>query len=170
MKLKLACGNINKVHEWQKLLMYTQIDWYQVNLTEIQGTITEITSHKAKEAYNLLKCPCVVEDCSLFIDGMGDLPGPYIKHFESLGYNKIIRMVRNMGNSSARAVCSIGFHDGNQVHMFYGTLVGQIVPPRVGGFGWDAIFEVDGQTLAENKNRPTHRSMAIEALENYLIS
>ena len=52
------------------------------------------------------------------------------------------------------------------VKLFYGSVRGRIVEPRgAGGFGYDPIFEHDGQTLAEMspeaKNAISHRGHAL---------
>ncbi|MFB6309630.1 MAG: non-canonical purine NTP pyrophosphatase [Salinirussus sp.] len=56
--------------------------------------------------------------------------------------------------------------DGVPVKLFHGTVPGTIVAPRGdGGFGYDPIFEYDGQTFAEletdEKNAVSHRGRAL---------
>lgn len=56
--------------------------------------------------------------------------------------------------------------DDLPVKLFVGSVPGRIVPPRgKGGFGYDPIFEHDGQTFAEmsaeEKNAVSHRGRAL---------
>ena len=63
--------------------------------------------------------------------------------------------------------------DGGEV-VAEGELVGEIALARRGsaGFGYDAVFDVDGRTLAEmepqEKGRVSHRARAIVALSDAL--
>lgn len=72
------------------------------------------------------------------------------------------------------AAAAVGADDGDEpgdaetlpVKLFYGSVRGRIVEPRGdGGFGYDPIFEHDGQTLAEMspeaKNAVSHRGHAL---------
>lgn len=58
----------------------------KLDLLEIQGTIEEIATHKAKTAAEITGKAVIVEDTALEFVGLGGLPGPYIKWFlEKLG-------------------------------------------------------------------------------------
>lgn len=152
MKPVLVCGSESKVKEWKTVM---PVDWENHDLTEIQGTMEEIATDKVRRAFEIVKRPCVVEDCSLFI-GKSNVPGPYVKYFDN---DSILKLA--LGDASATAVCIVAYTDGKDVQLFKGQLEGRIVEPTTTGFAWDPIFQVDGQTLSENKNRETHRTRAI---------
>lgn len=142
------------------------IEKHYVDMVEIQGTSDEIVRHKIKEAYKEVQCPCIVEDVGLSFEGFNGLPGPYIKDFLTIGHDKLVEMAK-IGGGKAYAVCKVGYHDGQEIHVLEGRVDGRIVPPRGSGFGWDPIFEVNGKTFAEmsmaEKNKISHRAKAIEA-------
>ena len=55
-------------------------------------------------------------------------------------------------DKSAAAVCTFAYcgGPGEEVLLFQGRTQGKIVPARgPGTFGWDAVFEYEGQTYAE---------------------
>jgi XTP/dITP diphosphohydrolase len=65
-------------------------------------------------------------------------------------------------------------HPGGKVVTAEGVLEGRIAREErgSGGFGYDAVFEVDGRTLAEipvgQKNLISHRARALAALAELL--
>eukprot|EP00834_Sanchytrium_tribonematis_P008975 NODE_1331_length_1321_cov_1.197218.p1 type:complete len:170 gc:universal NODE_1331_length_1321_cov_1.197218:990-481(-) len=168
MTIKLVSGNSNKIKEWINMM---NVEPVKLDLKEIQGTNDEIVTFKCQEAFNQLKAPCIVEDVGLYIDGMNGLPGPYIKHFLPMGLDKLSAL-KDFGSGEAIAVCTIGYHDGTDIHIFKGETRGKIVCPRGSNFGWDPIFEVDGKTYGERsqeeKNQISHRKKAIMQLNKFL--
>ncbi|KAJ4306523.1 nucleoside triphosphate pyrophosphohydrolase ham1 [Collariella sp. IMI 366227] len=77
-------------------------------------------------------------------------------------------------DKSAKAVCTFGYSPGpgHEPILFQGITDGKIVPPRGPAFfGWDAIFEYEGQTYAEmdktEKNKVSHRGRALAKLQDW---
>jgi inosine triphosphate pyrophosphatase len=108
MRNRLILGNKNKLREVQEILGSDRLTNQKLDLLEIQGTIEEIATHKAKTAAEILGKPVIVEDTALEFCGLGGLPGPYIKWFlEKLGNQGreqcILRMntLRIVSNSRA---------------------------------------------------------------------
>ncbi len=158
----LITGNEDKVKEWSNLI---PIETQKIDFEEIQGTVEEIAQHKCRQAYDIVKKPCLVEDVALYIDGMNGLPGPYIKCFIPMGLEKLCKLAQ-FGNGTIEAICVICYHDGKTIHTIKGKTQGTLVPPRGNYFGWDPIFEYKGKTFGEmskdEKNKVSHRAKAIE--------
>ena len=73
-------GNKNKYEEAKQII--PEIIQKDIDLTEIQEIDPKIIiSYKLEEAKKLLSGNLVVEDTSLYIDGMNGLPGPLIRWF-----------------------------------------------------------------------------------------
>lgn len=150
-----------------------------VDIEEIQGTIEEVTIHKAKSAAALLDGPVLVEDTCLGFTAMNNLPGPYVKWFvKSIGLQGLVDMLYKFEDKSAQAVCTFGYCEGpgQEVKLFQGVTDGLIVEARGDQyFGWDAIFEPKGfeQTYAEMdkavKNSISHRFRALDKLRDFLL-
>jgi non-canonical purine NTP pyrophosphatase (RdgB/HAM1 family) len=129
----------------------------KINLDEIQSTdLDEIVTHKVKQAYDIAKCPVLVEDVALGFDVLGGLPGPFIKFFVEAddGLEKLCRMLDGFADRSARAQCMFGYYDGKDLQLIRGEISGTISqhPQGEGGFGWDKIFcpeGYEGRTRAE---------------------
>lgn len=61
-------------------------------------------------------------------------------------------MLSAYSDKSATAVCTFAYcgGPGEEALLFQGRTEGKIVPARgPGTFGWDAVFEYEGQTYAE---------------------
>ena len=106
---------------------------------------------------------------------MAALPDPLIKWF--------LTELKNEGlvqrkDRSALAEVKFGYHDGNECHIFTGSMKGSIaeVPRGELGFGWDPVFIPEGyfktwgeMTLEEQKETSMRR-IALSKLEDYLKS
>lgn len=151
----------------------------KLDIEEIQGSIDEVTIHKAKAAAELVGGPVLVEDTCLAFTALNDLPGPYIKWFvEAIGLKGLVDMLYKFEDKGAKAVCTFGYCEGpgKQVKLFQGVTHGNIVDSRgPQHFGWDSIFEPVGysQTFAEmdkeTKNSMSHRYKALDQVKTFLL-
>ncbi|KAK0635187.1 putative inosine triphosphate pyrophosphatase [Bombardia bombarda] len=167
-------GNANKLTEVKAILEPAiQVDSQELDLIEIQGTLEEVTLDKCRRAADLIQGPVLVEDTCLCFNALDGLPGPYIKWFmKSLGHQGLNNLLAAYTDKSAKAVCTFAYSPGpgHEPLLFQGITDGKIVPPRGPAFfGWDAIFEYEGETYAEmdkaKKNTVSHRFRALEKLQ-----
>lgn len=189
--ITFVTGNINKLKEVTAILAGSSssesskvgnyyISNKSLDLDEVQGTINEVTIHKAKSAAEIIGGPVLVEDTCLGFNAFNDLPGPYIKWFlKSIGLNGLVDMLYKFEDKGAKAICTFGFCEGPgaEVLLFQGITDGTIVSSRgPTDFGWDPIFEPTGfnQTYAEMdksvKNTISHRYKALDKLREYLLN
>lgn len=183
MSITFVTGNANKLKEVVAILssgteLGVEITNQSLDLDEVQGTIEQVTIHKAKSAAEIIKGPVLVEDTCLGFNAMNDLPGPYIKWFVNLiGLKGLVDMLYKFEDKGAKAICTFGYckGPGQEVELFQGITNGKIVDSRgPTNFGWDSIFQPDGfeQTYAEMdklvKNTISHRFKALDKLRNYL--
>jgi non-canonical purine NTP pyrophosphatase (RdgB/HAM1 family) len=70
------------------------VEHVQLELDEIQSDSVEVVAlHKARQAFELLKRPLIIEDSGFYIDELGDFPGPFVKFvIKSLGADGIARL------------------------------------------------------------------------------
>ncbi len=179
-KFVFVTGNMYKVRVMEKFLGY-KIEHHELDLPEIQSLDAEkVLEDKTKEAYKILKKPVLVDDVSLCVHSMGNLPGTLVKFFlKSVGTDGICKMVDSFGDRTATAVTIFGFYDGKKFHSFSGELTGSISPVPKGdtgslaGMGWNSIFipPRQTQTLAEMGDgfeKHTPRAIAVEKLKKFL--
>ncbi|MCS6789271.1 MAG: non-canonical purine NTP pyrophosphatase [Patescibacteria group bacterium] len=173
-------GNKNKYEEIKDILYPIKIKHLDIDLPEIQDINPEnIIKFKLKEAFKYKKAQFIVEDTSLYLDCLNDLPGPMIKWFlKTIGDEGVFKIANLFGNTKAVAKTIIGYaEDIDKIKFFEGKIYGKIVFPKgENGFGWDRIFMPEGfnKTFAEiefeEKNKFSMRKIAAENFKNYLIS
>lgn len=174
-QLKFVTGNANKVLEASKILGCPLEQVSTLIIHEIQThEINKIVEHKAQQAYEILKCPVLVEDSGLIFTAWNGLPGALVKWFEiSVGCGGLLKMLEGFENREAFAICMTAIFDGREMCVTKGEVKGKIADSVRGenGFGWDAIFIPDRheQTYAEmsfsDKNAISHRRQAFEKLK-----
>ena len=149
-----------------------------LDLIEIQSLdLSTIVEYKAKEAYEQVRSPVLVEDTSLRFLALGKLPGPLIKWFlTELGTDGLCRLLNNYADRSALAEVQFGLYDGRSFQAFSGAVEGSIAPTPRGsrGFGWDAIFipsnssKTWAEMTDEEARKTSMRMIALKKLEAFL--
>ncbi|KAK1835824.1 hypothetical protein QBC39DRAFT_339703 [Podospora conica] len=167
-------GNANKLREVKAILEPAiQVESQSIDVPELQGTVEEVTLDKCRRAADIIQGPVLVEDTCLCFNALNGLPGPYIKWFlKSIGHAGLNNLLAAYDDKSAKAVCTFAYSPGpgHEPVLFQGITDGKIVPARgPGDFGWDPIFEYEGETYAEmdkaKKNAISHRGRALEKLQ-----
>ncbi|CBF77855.1 non-canonical purine NTP pyrophosphatase [Aspergillus nidulans FGSC A4] len=176
--INFITGNKNKLAEVRAIIgNVVDVQNQTVDVPEIQGTIEEIAKEKCRHAANAVGGPVLTEDTALGFHALKGLPGPYIKFFlEALGHEGLNKMLDGFESRGAEAVCTFAFSPGpgSEPILFQGRTEGVIVSPRgPANFGWDPIFEYEGQTYAEmtkeEKNKISHRYKALVKLQQWLV-
>jgi non-canonical purine NTP pyrophosphatase (RdgB/HAM1 family) len=149
-----------------------------LDLIEIQSLdISTIIEYKAREAFQQVHSPVLVEDSSLQFVSWGKLPGPFIKWFlAELGPDGLCRLLDGTPDRSALASIHFGLYDGQALHTFAGAREGSIaLTPRGSyGFGWDSIFIPRGyhktwaEMTEEEAQATSIRTVALAKLEAHL--
>jgi len=177
-KITFITGNTAKAELVEKLINI-DIDHKKLDIEEIQSLdLEKIVTQKAKDAYEIIKSPVLVEDASLKYNALGNLPGPLIKwFFEELGNKGLCRLL-NHYNKDRSAVAEIAFclYDGEVNKIFRSNVEGRISahPRGEGGFGWDPIFIPEGydktwaELCEEDQGSSGIRKFEINKLAEYL--
>lgn len=176
MSLYFITGNKDKYKEVQAVL--PQVEQLDIDLPEIQSLDAhEIIQAKLIEAQKHQTGEFIVEDNSLYLEGIKGLPGPLIKWFlKTVGNDGLYKMAEAFGNFNAEAKVVIGYSNiAGEISFFEGSTKGTIVPARGSeGFGWDPIFQPDGYTKTfaemnpEEKNEFSMRRIAVNKLKEQL--
>ncbi|WP_049914433.1 XTP/dITP diphosphatase [Haloterrigena salina] len=171
MAFRFVTGNEGKVREARDYLADLEpVDQIDYDYTEVQSdSLAEIAAHGAREAFEELGSdePVLVDDAGLFVDALEGFPGPYSAYVEdTVGVERLWRLASEEENRRARFKTVLAYADEDGTETFKGTVAGTLVAPRgEGGFGYDPIFEYNGQTMAEmsteEKNAISHRGRAL---------
>jgi inosine triphosphate pyrophosphatase len=146
-------GNQAKADYLAKYLGFA-IKHQKVDQDEIQSlNLRTVVERKARQAYELVGGPVLVEDVALEFEALGRLPGTFIKFYvEEVPFEITCRTLDGL-DRSATARCVFGYFDGSRLEFFEGSARGTIAdhPRGENGYGWDKLFIPEGyeQTRAE---------------------
>lgn len=161
-------GNPNKAAYFAELVGLP-IDHHKVELDEIQSLdVAEVAERKARQAYDILKRPVLVEDQGMYLPALGGFPGPFVKFMVDDGdrVDILSRILDGFSNRSAESRTVFVYFDGSEVRKFEGVLYGEIAkePRGDGGWGWDPVFiprGYGGRTRAELTKEEDHETYLI---------
>jgi non-canonical purine NTP pyrophosphatase (RdgB/HAM1 family) len=115
-------GKVNSIQRHIKRLgINLTVTQQKLDLMEPQAnTATEVSRHKARQAYKLLKQPVLVDDSSFHIAALGGFPGPYIKYMlTTIGIDGILSFMKGKTDRGAYFLSSLVFIDeAGQEHLF----------------------------------------------------
>jgi XTP/dITP diphosphohydrolase len=191
MRIVLASNNPGKIRELGTLLAPLGLEVVpqsQLGVAEAEephDTFVENALAKARHASAAAKLPALADDSGLCVPSMGGEPGVHSAYFAGHEGSREERDARN----NAKLVAAL--RDAADRRAFYYCVLvlvqaaddptpliadarwnGEIVlePRGAGGFGYDPHFQPRGSTFtaaemnAEEKNRVSHRAMAMAAL------
>lgn len=189
MKICFASRNKGKIQEVKQLFsdkvtIYGLDEFeYLDDIEETGSSLLENAEIKATRVYERFGVPVFADDSGLFVEALEGAPGVYSARYA--GENKedeanIKKLLYNLtekeNRSAAFKTCIAYIDEAGRRFFFEGVINGKIInePRGSNGFGYDPIFIPDGydQTFAElnpeEKNRISHRYVAIQKLINHL--
>ena len=188
MELIIASQNQNKLVEFKKILG-DKINLFSLSdiglnqeIPENEKTIKKNAMFKAKFVNIQTGKNVFADDTGLEIDSLNGEPGVYSARYSGVERNSeknielVLTKLKNKSNRNSRFKTIISLIiDGKSVN-FEGVVEGKITEEKRGsnGFGYDPIFQPDGyaSTFGEmslnEKNKISHRSIAINKMVQYL--
>ena len=118
-KIYYATGNKGKAGEAERMLGI-DLEVADLELDELQSMdLGVIVRHKVEQAYEKLKAPVIVDDVSVEVEVWNGFPGPFIKFAHHAGgIPLLLYFLRNETNRNIKVICTLGYHDGEKVHVF----------------------------------------------------
>ena len=188
MELIIASQNQNKLVEFKKILG-DKINLFSLSdiglnqeIPENEKTIKKNAMFKAKFVNIQTGKNVFADDTGLEIDSLNGEPGVYSARYSGVERNSdknielVLTKLKNKSNRNSRFKTIISLIlDGKSVN-FEGVVEGKITEEKRGsnGFGYDPIFQPNGyaSTFGEmslnEKNKISHRSIAINKMVKYL--
>ncbi len=188
MELIIASQNQNKLVEFKKILG-DKINLFSLSeiglnqeIPENEKTIKKNAMFKAKFVNIQTGKNVFADDTGLEIDSLNGEPGVYSARYSGVKRNSdknielVLTKLKNKSNRNSRFKTIISLIlDGKSVN-FEGVVEGKITEEKRGnnGFGYDPIFQPNGyaSTFGEmslkEKNKISHRSIAINKMVQYL--
>ena len=178
MKLTMVTSNANKAMEvaafFGGIIDVTHIS---LDIPEHRSDdVGEIARGKAQYAYECLHTPLIVDDTGFSIDALNGFPGPYAAYvLHTIGNTGILKLMDGVKNRGAHFTTAIAFADDAGIHVFTGTIHGNVIstPRGDNGFGYDPIVDINGRTLAEmsleEKSIISHRALALSKFRDWYL-
>jgi len=187
MKIVLASSNPHKVKEINEIVANTGLEFILppegFDPVEDGETFEENSKIKADAAWELTKNWTLADDSGLCIKALGGKPGIYSARYAETPAKRIERVLSEMEDKTdrdAEFVCAMTLinPEGEVEFAYKGVCKGSITRKASGtnGFGYDPIFQPEGYevTMAElseeEKNRISHRSVALREVIKYITS
>jgi XTP/dITP diphosphohydrolase len=189
MQLCFATNNQHKIDE-VKFILGDRYDLPSLKdigcheeLAEDQPTIPGNSFQKAEYVFKKYGVACFADDSGLEVEALGGAPGVHSAYYagpQRSHNDNIALLLKNLtGKDERRAQFRtvITLITPFTIQQFEGILKGTIQPVKRGtnGFGYDPVFMPDNynQTLAEmlmeEKNRISHRAIAVNKLIQFLL-
>jgi XTP/dITP diphosphohydrolase len=190
MRICFATNNEHKLKEVKQVMKFVGLDILSLQdvhcseeLPETQNTLEGNSLQKAQYVFEKYSIPCFADDTGLEVDALKGAPGVYSARYAGIQKNSndnIDLLLKNMEMEENRkahfrtVIALIGVDDTPT--LFEGNIHGSILRERKGssGFGYDPVFVPQGysKTFAEmtldEKNKVSHRAIAVSKLERYL--
>jgi inosine triphosphate pyrophosphatase len=168
--LYFITSNKNKFDEARDILGM-EVEQMVMDLPEIQAIEPEkVVLEKVEEARKKFSDDFFVEDTGLYLGDKKEI-GALVKWLSAK------RIAMAYEGERAEAVCVIGYCVNGKIGVVTGNVLGKVVKIRGdNGFHWDCIFQPNGynKTFAEmpreEKNKISHRQMAVLKLKDILVS
>ncbi len=189
-KLVFATNNKHKMEEAKHILssaiqlLSLQEIGCLAELPETHETLEENAVEKASFLYQHFKTNCFSDDTGLEVEALHGAPGVYSARFAGLGKtyqdnnSLLLEKMKNAANRKARFRTVVALLLEGKQFLFEGIIHGSILEKPKGeqGFGYDPVFQPDGfpqsfaQMSLEEKNRISHRKIALKKLADFLNS
>jgi XTP/dITP diphosphohydrolase len=187
-KLIFATNNQHKLEEVSHLIKdnYKIQSLKDINcfeeIPETSDTIKGNASQKSHYIYDKFGIDCFADDTGLEIEALDGRPGVYSaryageEHNFEKNMNKVLAEMNGITNRKARFKTVISLILNGEEKKFEGIINGVILTEKRGqeGFGYDPVFQPDGfdksfaEMDLEEKNKISHRAIAVRNLVNYL--
>ncbi len=111
--LHYVTTNEGKVREAEAYLGDT-VAAFEYDYPEIQAdSLERVAAHGARDAYEHVGEPVIVDDAGLYIEAFDGFPGPYSSYVENtLGIERVGRLARREDATRAKFRCVIAYCDG----------------------------------------------------------
>ncbi len=189
MDLVFATNNKHKLKEISTALSgskFNIVGLSRLNINEdipeTGTTLEDNAKQKAEYIYSKYGYNCFADDTGLEVTALNNEPGVYSARYAGVNCSfedNVNKLLYTLGDSSERSACFrtiICLVLQGKYYSFEGKAEGTITKKPLGeeGFGYDPIFQPIGynKTFAEmaldEKNKISHRTMALHKLINFL--
>ncbi|MFH1588840.1 MAG: non-canonical purine NTP pyrophosphatase [Candidatus Diapherotrites archaeon] len=173
-EIHLVTKNQHKIEEMQAILKEFNIKVKAVK-KELQepdlGSLELIAEEKAKQAFQIVKKPVIVEDTGVYFSAYNNFPGTHAKRiFLGIKLNGLIALLKAAKNKEGFFKTVVCYYDGQNFTSFEGKLNGKFLikarKPKADRLPYEKLFIPNGSRKAlveltkKEKNEISHRAIA----------
>ncbi len=120
--------NIGKIKSAEKYFKNLKFSIFNYELKEPRSDdIKEIATAKVKEAFEIVKKPCIALDTDFRIEELNGFPRAFVNFsLDTIGINGILRLMEGKENRKCAFNECLAYHDGKDIHYFYGKHPGNL--------------------------------------------
>lgn len=187
-KIVFATNNKHKLEEVSsilkgkvEILSLNDIDCFE-DIPETADTLEGNALLKARFVKEKFGYDCFADDTGLEIEALNNAPGVYSARYAGEqksaqdNMQKVLTELQSATNRKARFRTVVALILNSQEYLFEGKVQGEIKTTESGngGFGYDPIFQPVGyactfaELSADEKNRISHRGLAVQKLIEFL--
>lgn len=126
--------NKGKIASANKYLKDVKFTTYNYDLIEPRtDDIQEIAKCKVKQAYDIVKKPCIALDAGFFIDELNGFPRAFVNFaLDTIGVDGILKQMENVSNRKCAFKECLAYYDGKDYLFFYGNHEGNLATSKQG--------------------------------------
>ena len=120
--------NQGKAKSAEKYFSNLKFKTYDFELDEPRSdSLKEIATAKVKQAYNIVKRPCIALDTGFFIEDLNDFPKAFVNFaLETIGIEGILKLMEGKENRKCRFEECLAYYNGKEIRYFYGKHPGNL--------------------------------------------
>lgn len=120
--------NKGKAKSAEKYFRNLKFSTYDFELDEPRSEdLKEIATAKVKQAYELVKKPCIALDTGFFIDALNGFPKTFVNFsLDTIGIEGILKLMEQQENRDCRFEECLAYYDGKEIRYFYGKHPGKV--------------------------------------------
>ena len=190
MKLVFATNNLNKLKEVQEILSDSievlslkDIGCFE-DVEETEATLEGNARLKAAHITNNYGYNCFADDTGLEVDALNGKPGVFSARYggehgnSEKNMQKLLKELHGKATRKAQFRTAVALNLDHKQYLFEGICEGEILEKKTGtgGFGYDPIFKPTeasasfAEMNSEEKNKISHRGIAIQKLVDFLLN
>ena len=126
--------NKGKAKSAEKYFRNLKFTTYDFELDEPRSEdLKEIATAKVRQAYTIVKKPCIALDTGFFIDALNGFPKTFVNFsLETIGIDGILKLMEQEENRDCRFEECLAYYDGNEIRYFYGKHPGKLAYKKEG--------------------------------------
>lgn len=126
--------NKGKIASAQNYLKKVKLVPYDFELDEPRSDdLKEIATAKVKQAYEIVKKPCIAQDSGFYIDALNGFPKTFVNFsMDTIGVDGYLKLMEGVENRTCAFKECLAYYDGKEIKYFYGLHEGTIATKKAG--------------------------------------